>query len=563
MDLNLPPFDPAREEKPYRRQNCTDQYDAAALGHHALDAGMFDAFDSDDMEGEGKAEYNAGVVAYERGDLNEAAAQLMKALSKAPDAGPARNNLAIVLFQQGEREASLSQFERLLRNDDGEHPNVLRNYSVALWLCGKIKEALTNLERASELAPDDAELYFLRSRLHDQLGEREKVIECMRKAVEVDPENPAAHDNMGLVLQGAGLLDEAIECFRKAHECEPDNPLPMYNLGQALYAADRHEEAIEALGKHLEMRPDHSCAHYEIGKALSELGKHQEALKHFETYHELETGDPLGLCSVGTEKMLLGEFGEGEAWIRRALDVEPAHHWAVHALGLVHKRKEDHAKAVAFFKEAMLRDKENLASQRAAAESLLKISTLEETLTQLRAFPQGGDAGAWLRLMTSLRDEKRPQDALVVGEEALKKFPQDGPIMGTYALAQDDIGLHQEALATLRKTTAINPDDLIAHFHAGRILAETDQYAKARAALEFVVERDPSAVRPREYLLFCYVQLELYDKCEQLSEDILRLDPENVYLRELMEITESDADSGEEGDERPKGGDAGNQTDQQ
>jgi len=542
MDLRLPPFDPDTKEKPYRRQNCTDQFDAKALGHHALDSGMFDAFDADDMEGDGKTEYNAGVIAYERGDLDEAASQFMKALSISPDAGPARNNLAIVLFQQGDKEAAISQLERLAR-DHGDQPNVLRNYGVALWMTGKLKEALATLERASEASPDDAELLFLRSRLHDDLGEPKQVIECMRKAAAVEPDNPAAHDNLGVVLQNAGLLDEAIESFRKAHECDPENPLPMYNLGQALYSADRNEEAIEVLTRHLALRPEHSCAHYEIGRALSEIDEHDEALTHFRAYHELEEKDPLGHCSIGTELMLLGNFEEGELWIRRALEVQPAHHWAVHALGLLHKRKDDHAAAMEFFNEAIRRDPDNLAAQRAAVESVVKLGSLDDARAFLHAMPQKGDAGAWLRLMTCLREAKRPQEAIAIGEEALSLNPREGPILGTLALAQDDIGDHELAIKTLRKTTEINPNDLIAHFHAGRILAETKQFSKARAALEFVSERDPEAVRPREYLLFCYVQLELYEKCDSLADEILKLDPDNAYLKELFEPEEEESEN--------------------
>jgi tetratricopeptide (TPR) repeat protein len=135
-----------------------------------------------------------------------------------------------------------------------------------------------------------------------------------------------------------------------------------------------------------------------------------------------------------------------------------------------------------------------------------------------------------------------------VGTVALQLHPREGPLLGTLALAQDDLGERELALKTLRQTTAINPNDLIAHFHAGRILAETGEFAKACAALEYVADHDKEAVRPREYLLFCYANLEQYDRCDSIAEEILKLDPDNTYLKDLFEEREKESGERESGE---------------
>lgn len=551
MDLGLPPFNPDIVSKPYRRRHCTDQYDARAMGHHALDAGMFDAFEADDMEGEGKADYNAGVVAYERGDLDEAASCFMKAISKAPDAGPARNNLAIVLFQRGDTAEALSHLERLAR-DHAEQPNVLRNLAVAKWLTGEPEQALELLERAAELDPQDGELLFLQARIHGDLDRPDRMTECMRRAAELEPDNAAACDNLGVALQNAGLIDEAIRQFEEAHRLEPDNPLPLYNLGQALHEADRHEEAVDILRRHLEMRPDHSCAHHALARALSELGRHDEALEEFRRYEELEPDDPAGLSSTGTELGLVGRHDEAEAAIRRAFDKDPAFHWAIHALALVARAKGDHALALALAEEAARREPDQPVYQRVLIEAHARLHPVEESVARVRALPGGGEPSVWLRLLTTLRDDQRPADAVAAGHAAIADHPRQSPLLGTLALALDDQGRKDEALAMLRQTTAAEPDDLLAHFHAGRILAEQGEFAKARAALEFVIERDPKAVRPREFLLYCCGNLELEDECERIAKEIHELDPDNDYLRHLTEAEDEEPDDTDDPD-KPEG----------
>ncbi|MEI7658547.1 MAG: tetratricopeptide repeat protein [Phycisphaerae bacterium] len=541
MDLGLPPFNPDAVSKPYRRRHCTDQYDARAMGHHALDAGMFDAFEADDMEGEGKAHYNAGVVAYERGDLDEAAACFIKAISKAPDAGPARNNLAIVLFQRGDRAEALSHLERLAR-DHPEQPNVLRNLAVAKWLGGDSEQALELLERAAELDPQDGELLFLQARIHGDLDRPDRMAECMQRAAELEPDNAAACDNLGVALQNAGMIDEAIHQFEEAHRLEPDNPLPLYNLGQALHEADRDEEAVEMLRRHLEMRPDHSCAHHALARALSELGRHDEALEEFRRYEELEPDDPAGLSSTGTELGLIGRHDEAEAAIRRAFVKDPAFHWAIHALALVARAKGDHARALALAAEAVRREPDQPVYQRVLIEAHVRTHDIQQSIDMVRSLPGRGEPSVWLRLLTTLRDEQRPADAVAAGQAAIADHPDHTPLLGTLALALDDLGRKDEALAMLRRTTAADPDDLLAHFHAGRILAEQGEFAKARAALEFVIEHDPKAIRPREFLLYCCGNLELEDECDRIAQEILELDPDNAYLKELSEAGEEESE---------------------
>jgi tetratricopeptide (TPR) repeat protein len=533
MDLGLPPFDPEKRSSPYVRTHCTDQYDARRMGHHALDEGLFETLEPEDLDGPGKEAYNRGVVAYERGDLDLAEQEFRSAVEDAPEAAAPRNNLAIVLFQRGNRDEAMSH----LRRAAAEAPaaaNILRNLGLALWLSGRLRDAIKALELASEAEPDAAELHFLRSRVHDDLGEPEQMIECMRRAVEAEPDNPAAHDNLGVVLQNTGRMDEAIEAFEHALELDPDSALVLYNLGQALYEADHNERAVEILTRHLAMHPDHSCAHLDIARALSGLERHDEALRHFRTYNELEPTDPRGECSLGTELMLSGALNEAEPHMRRALDTAPDFHWAVYCLGMLERTRDNQARAEAFFREALRRDPAMLAARYALIGVLLKWKGYQAALKEVRSGSGKDDPGGWLQLLNAMRDNEQALEALSIAHEAVELYPQNGPIWGTYALLLDDNGKREEALEALRRTTTINPDDLVAHFHAGRILADTSRFAQAVPPLEFVANKDPGAVRPREYLIYCLGMTQQHDRAMHVLGELLTIDPENHFAGDLL-----------------------------
>jgi len=56
----------------------------------------------------------------------------------------------------------------------------------------------------------------------------------LEKAAELQPADPTAQINLGMVLARQNDLDRAIEHFRKAVELDPSNSAAKYNLAAAL-----------------------------------------------------------------------------------------------------------------------------------------------------------------------------------------------------------------------------------------------------------------------------------------------------------------------------------------
>ena len=67
-----------------------------------------------------------------------------------------------------------------------------------------------------------------------QTGKVEEAIGWYRKAIDIDPKDAYAYDNLGVALQKTNRLDEAIDCCRKAIEINPKYVNAYVNLGAAL-----------------------------------------------------------------------------------------------------------------------------------------------------------------------------------------------------------------------------------------------------------------------------------------------------------------------------------------
>jgi Flp pilus assembly protein TadD len=84
-------------------------------------------------------------------------------------------------------------------------------------------------------------LVLVVARYHSDLGNMllaqgnlDEAVSCYRRAIDLKPDFPDAHNNHGYAFQQQGRLDEAVACDRRAIELKPDDPAVNRNLGNML-----------------------------------------------------------------------------------------------------------------------------------------------------------------------------------------------------------------------------------------------------------------------------------------------------------------------------------------
>jgi tetratricopeptide (TPR) repeat protein len=109
-------------------------------------------------------------------------------------------------------------------------------------------------------------------------GQDEAAIAEWKKALQINPDDPMANNNLGTHLLKRGQLDEAVPRFQKAVELKPDYADAQNNLGIVLLQKGRVGEAIEHLEKAEEINPRNTQTYYNLGAAFYMQGKVTEAL---------------------------------------------------------------------------------------------------------------------------------------------------------------------------------------------------------------------------------------------------------------------------------------------
>ncbi len=81
--------------------------------------------------------------------------------------------------------------------------------------------ALEILDATADLAPEEAEVWYLRAKVHYRQRQYEFARADLKRALERDPNHYRALEDLGLVLEALGTKTEALEAYRKALKINP------------------------------------------------------------------------------------------------------------------------------------------------------------------------------------------------------------------------------------------------------------------------------------------------------------------------------------------------------
>jgi tetratricopeptide (TPR) repeat protein len=81
--------------------------------------------------------------------------------------------------------------------------------------------ALEILDATADMAPEEAEVWYLRAKVHYRQKRYEMALADLKRALDRDPKHYRALEDLGLVLEALGTKKEALEAYRQALKVNP------------------------------------------------------------------------------------------------------------------------------------------------------------------------------------------------------------------------------------------------------------------------------------------------------------------------------------------------------
>ncbi len=246
------------------------------------------------------------------------------------------------------------------------------------------------------------------------------------QALRIQPEYAEAHNNLGMALAQLGRMPEAVAHWEQALRIKPHDAEAYNNLGDALLQEGKVGDAIGRYEQALRIRPDFAEAHRNLGIALQQTGKIDKAIAHFEQALRIDPDYAEVHYSLGIVLQQAGRVTEAREHYEQALRIRPDYADAHDTLGTV------------FLQEGKLGD---------------AIGQYEQAL---RIKPDSAEAHYNLGL--ALARSGRLQEAVGHWEQALRIKPDYAEVHYALGMALEQAGRAPEAIGHYAQALRLKPD---------------------------------------------------------------------------------------------------------
>ena len=224
---------------------------------------------------------SAGVIAYERLDLEHAEQMLRGAIALNPNYAPAHHWLSMTFTDLGRR-----------------------------------REALAMAESAVMLDPLSAVINNWLGNARDRVGRFDEALVAYRQAIEIEPTTAIPYVGIGLVYAyGFGRLDSAQTWYEKAASADPGNPFALACLAQLYWELGDDTKAERWLARALALGQADVYTNVVAAVLYVDRGDVETARNHAQVAAEL---DPWGLFLLRDDYLRKGDYAGARARYEKA-----------------------------------------------------------------------------------------------------------------------------------------------------------------------------------------------------------------------------------------------------
>jgi len=266
-----------------------------------------------------------------QGNLDKALEEVEAVLAQDPEELNSRLMLARILEQMGNVVEAEAKFRELANETRDIVPvNKSRLYAEALQavavydhMAGRTDDAIKSLERSLELNPDDPNAEYNLGVMFEAKEDYPAAIDRYEMAVALNPNLALAHNNLGNCLQKVGEIQKAIAEYKKAAEVDPRHMECHFNLGVLYRSLGRNSDARAEFEAALEIRPGFPQATLALGDIAILDGDYEKAVIMFKALLKGDPNNPEYLYLLGKALAYKGDINQARERIEAARKIDP------------------------------------------------------------------------------------------------------------------------------------------------------------------------------------------------------------------------------------------------
>jgi predicted O-linked N-acetylglucosamine transferase (SPINDLY family) len=234
---------------------------------------------------------------------------------------------ALACHQQGKLDEAESIYRSILQRQP-KQPDALHFLGVVQAQRENLGEAAELIGRAIEIDPDNAAAHSNYGNVLRGLKRSEEALASYDRALALNADSAEALNNRGTMLRDLGRIEDALVSYERALTINPDYVDALNNCGAVLIDLKRYEDALACGDRALKLRPNNADAFANRGAALRHLRRNEEALASYDSAAAILPDRPAVLFTRGDILGSLKRHAEAVQVFAKLLEVEPDYDFA-------------------------------------------------------------------------------------------------------------------------------------------------------------------------------------------------------------------------------------------
>ncbi len=422
-----------------------------------------------------RAYFLLGKIAFELREYENARSFLTEAIARDPSHIAAQRLFGETLISAGEAESGIATFRKILENHPEDIPTRLKLAEV-LSLQNRFDDALQVVRTGIKQAPGDQQLWKIYVGLLKETGDASGFREALSHYLTLNPRDPDALNELGVIYWQDNRMDLAIQLFERAVVYNGNHPEHLKNLADAYLTVEKFEDGIRMLMLLMQQFPDDFEAYEKMANLYVENGDYQSAKDVIDNYLKRNPGDRyarsifdlLSLPDVYLAYKFInqGELNQARELLERFLEQRPDCVPALLGLASISFYRKAYSQAKELYRQVLMLDHRN-------EEALYYLGKILVTQQELAQFE---------RLFRKYEEE-------MTSRQSLRKLTIE------YLLAKGD---SDGALEGLDRYLRDYPEDADVQLLAGNIHYQKGNFSRAKQCYELVLKLDPHNEIARE-----------------------------------------------------------------
>lgn len=472
-------------------------------------------------------------------DYNKARAKIEILLDKAPDYKLALLRKARIEYNDINKNydgAHLFRADSLYPND----PEVLEYLGRYYSIIGEDDKAINSIGKAIKIESNDPQLYYWRARFFEDNNEFQLAEVDYTKAIELDQSNAFRYDVRSIFYSDSKKdIEKALDDNLKAIELEPNNEFFFYGRGLLYHELKKYDHAIQNYKKAIQINPSYIDAINSIGVIYEEEGRMDLAIETYTEGISLEETNPQAAAFCYHNRAVIhenqGRFSEALNDYSKAIELDASNAERYHARSIFYSdSQKDVDQALDDNLKAIELDPNNELYHflRGLLYHELKKNdrALQNYKKALQINPSYLDA---INNIGLIYEEEGSIDLAIETYTEVIALEKTDPLAAAYccynrAIIYENQGKFSEALKDYSKSIELDPTNPERYASRSEFYASKQDFEKALEDISKAIEIDPNEEFYYAHRGYLYYELKKNDRAIENYKKALLINPNSV-----------------------------------